>query len=197
MNTKFQWIYGEFIGAIETLLNYKTESGVNYAIFQSGRRLPVEDMSTHLAKIDEHADEEIIDSNKLKNEFFKESYTSANKLSHEEMVFGKKIINQDNKPQIEFKKNSNSITIQELLSKQLDKNPVIIDFNIKLPTIKYEYYNMLSEMHNSIKKELIDIIMEKHINYESIRTQVEENLSNYYGDNVIKSDFITLNAEEI
>ena len=189
---QFQWIRGDLMGTVEYFGSYQTENGIRYVHFESGRKIAEDKLIDYLAMLENNV--QIVDSQMLQNSFYEEA---SRKMSPNDILFGKNNTkNQEDILGISNKKYANSITVIELLEKQLEKNPHTIEVQIKIPTLKKEFYQMLYEMYPNIKDDLLKLISDKYINKSILKEQIEQNLSVFYGD-VILSSVIEMKAEEM
>jgi len=191
---QYQWIKGNLLGEVETIKGHVVEDGVKYIQFDSGRQIAENKLREYLIQIEESY--QIVDSNMLKNAFENDANTKYDVDSRfEEIVFGQSTKKQqvvNSAP----KNYSNSITVIELVEKQLDKNPHVMEVQINIPTLKKEHYQMLYDMYPNIKEDLLKIIISKYIDKEYLTEQINKCLSIFYGDLVLSS-VIEMKAEEM
>lgn len=200
-NKQFQWIKGNLIGEVEVITGDKIEDNVKFIVFESGRRVAANRLYEYLAPVENAY--QIIDSNTLKAAFDRDSNSYYDVDSkYEEIVFGT-TTTKKKKPQKKIEETeeqdssySNSITVMDLVEKQLEKNPHIMEVEIKIPTLKKEHYQMLYDMYPDIKEDLLKLIISKYIDKAYLSEQIGKCLSVFYGD-LILSSVIELNAEQI
>ena len=91
----------------------------------------------------------------------------------------------------------NSPTIFELIKKRLEKNSDYIEISIKIPVLKKEVYEMLSDMHENINDDILTILVEKYLNLEELKNQIEEKIKLFYKKELSSNDIIFYDTESI
>ena len=116
-------------------------------------------------------------------------------VSEDDPNFGNNILNSSTKAEIEAvvpkrqsgkkRKAKDSPSMIDLIGLHLDKKNELIDISLNLPILKKDYFHMLMEVHPKLLDDLVDIIEEKYINKDFLRTQIKDALDDFYGLNEI------------
>lgn len=190
----YQWVSGPNYGATDMLINTEFIDGEKYAIFDSGAKVKISELNSKLKRV-QGEDEILLDSSNLENEF----YSTKNNIFSDDVInnimYGgsKKTVNQSQVQQSVNLKGDG--TVFAMIKKQIESNPHKLDIVLKLPTLKKEFYDVLSKMHTDVKNDILEIIVDTYISKEELKKQIEENLDLFYND-VIYSNSIEVDVEK-
>lgn len=191
--THYQWISGSDYGATDVLINNELIDGERYAIFESGAKVKVSELNSKLRKISVE-DEVLLDSSNLEQEFYSKKSHRISDADINNIMYGgsgKTIKNQPTQNNV----SRGSGTVFSMIEKQIKTNPHKLDILLRLPTLRKEFYEVLSKMHENVKQDILDIIVDSYISREELKKQIEQNLDLFYND-TIDSNSIEVEVEK-
>jgi hypothetical protein len=160
-NKYYQWVKGDYTGRIETVVDNLDENGLNFVVFESGKRINADLLLEYLMEVPEH-------QAKIAEE-------SAIETSQPSILSPVDNLHAAPPP---VKQASNSPVMQLLLNqKNESKNSIEVSLEIKIP--KKE---MVEVLRNSFGEEIEEDLYQyihNQLDYSAIKEAVQEKIKKF------------------